>query len=57
MGLRQDRRRINMGRRLAMKRFKNQLRRNVLASPGRHQFISVAASLTMYEYVRQIADA
>ena len=41
MGLRQDRRRINMGRRLAMKRFKNQLRRNVLASPGRHQFIIV----------------
>jgi tRNA G18 (ribose-2'-O)-methylase SpoU len=30
-----------MGRRLAIKRFKNQLRRNILASPGRHQFIIV----------------
>lgn len=57
MGLRQDRRRTNMGRRLAVKRFKDLLRRNVSASPGRHQFTSVAASLTMYEYVRQIADA
>lgn len=41
MGLRQDRRRIDMGRRLAIKRFRNQLRRNALASPGRNAFIIV----------------
>lgn len=41
MGLRHDRRRTNMGRRLAIKRFRNQRRRNILASPGRHRFIIV----------------
>ncbi len=41
MGLRHDRRRTDMGRRLAIKRFRTQLRRNMLASPGQHQFIIV----------------
>jgi tRNA G18 (ribose-2'-O)-methylase SpoU len=41
MGLRHDRRKINVGRRLAIKRFKKQRQRNVLASPGSHRFIIV----------------
>lgn len=41
MGLRHDRRRTNMGRRLAIKRFRSQLRRNVLALPGQNPFIIV----------------
>ena len=41
MGLRHDRRKINMGRRLAIKRFKQQQRRNAFALPGRHRFIVV----------------
>lgn len=45
MGLRHDRRKINMGRRLAIKRFKKQRQRNVLATPGRHEFIIVLDNL------------
>ena len=41
MGLRHDRRTIDMGRRMAIKRFKKQRRRNILASPGSHRFIIV----------------
>lgn len=41
MGLRHDRRKINMGRRLAIKRFKKQRQRNSLATPGYHDFIIV----------------
>ena len=41
MGLRHDRRKINMGRELAIKRFKKQRQRNVLAKPGNHEFIVV----------------
>lgn len=41
MGLRQDRHKFDMGRQLAIKRFKKQKQRNVLASPGMHQFIIV----------------
>jgi tRNA G18 (ribose-2'-O)-methylase SpoU len=40
MGLRKDRR-LEMGRNLAIKRFRNQLRRNALASPGQNDFIIV----------------
>ncbi len=41
MGLRHDRRKIDMGRRLAIKRFKKQRQRNILAHPGSHRFIIV----------------
>ncbi len=41
MGLRHDRRKVNMGRQLAIKRFKKQRQRNILARPGSHQFIVV----------------
>lgn len=41
MGLRHDRRKIDMGRRLAIKRFRKQRQRNLLASPGSHRFIVV----------------
>lgn len=34
-------RKKEMGRRLAIKRFRNQLRRNKMASPGNHRFIIV----------------
>lgn len=41
MDARRNNFRMNRGRRLALKRFRNQLRRNSLASPGRNRFIIV----------------
>lgn len=41
MGLRSDMLRKNRGRKLAIKRFRNQLRRNALATPGHNEFIIV----------------
>ncbi len=41
MGMREFRRRINLERRLALKRFERQRRHNLMATPGLHPFIVV----------------